>query len=181
MTFHRDGTVSGAAKSPVTGPFDTPQYGTWQREPGSQNYSFRALSYRYDDNGAFAGLTHEQLDFVETFLRCEGKITRMEEEMALSYPTIRNRLQEVIRALGYEPGREESSDISEEKRRSVLEELDSGKIPPKTPCASCMERRKYAAPDPASKPHSKNIHESVPGDLARGRLGPCRDHGQGSQ
>ncbi len=80
------------------------------------------------DNGAFAGLTHEQLDFVETFLRCEGKITRMEEEMALSYPTIRNRLQEVIRALGYEPGREESSDISEEKRRSVLEELDSGKI-----------------------------------------------------
>ena len=80
------------------------------------------------DNGAFAGLTHEQLDFVETFLRCEGKITRMEEEMALSYPTIRNRLQEVIRALGYEPGREESSDVSEEKRRSVLEGLDSGKI-----------------------------------------------------
>ena len=55
MAFHRDGLVSGAAKSPVTGPFDTPQYGTWQREPGSQNYSFRALSYRYDGNGAFAG------------------------------------------------------------------------------------------------------------------------------
>ena len=55
MAFHRDGIVTGAAKSPVTGPFDTPQYGTWQREPGSQNYSFRALSYRYDDNGAFAG------------------------------------------------------------------------------------------------------------------------------
>ena len=55
MTFHRDGLVSGAAKSPVTGPFDTPQHGSWQREPGSENYSFRALSYRYDDNGAFAG------------------------------------------------------------------------------------------------------------------------------
>ena len=55
MSFHRDGLVSGAAKSPVTGPFDTPQYGTWHREPGSQNYSFRALSYRYDDDGAFAG------------------------------------------------------------------------------------------------------------------------------
>ena len=55
MAFHRDGIVTGAAKSPVTGPFDTPQYGTWQREPGSQNYSFRALSYRYDNNGAFAG------------------------------------------------------------------------------------------------------------------------------
>ena len=55
MTFHRDGTVSGAAKSPVTGPFDTPEHGLWQREPGSQNYSFRELQYRYDANGAFAG------------------------------------------------------------------------------------------------------------------------------
>ena len=55
MAFHRDGIVSGAAKSPVTGPFDTPQYGSWQREPGSKNYSFRALSYRYDNNGTFAG------------------------------------------------------------------------------------------------------------------------------
>jgi hypothetical protein len=55
MSFHRDGLVNGAAKSPVTGPFDTPQYGTWEREPGSHNYSFRALSYRYDNNGAFAG------------------------------------------------------------------------------------------------------------------------------
>ena len=55
MTFHRDGIVSGAAKSPVTGPFDTPQYGSWQREPGSKNYSFRALSYRYDGNGTFVG------------------------------------------------------------------------------------------------------------------------------
>jgi hypothetical protein len=79
-------------------------------------------------NGAFAGLAPEQLDFIETFVRCEGKITRMEEEMALSYPTIRNRLQEVIRALGYEPGKDESPDVSDEKRRSVLEELDSGKI-----------------------------------------------------
>ena len=55
MSFHRDGIVSGAAKSPVTGPFDTPEHGLWKREQGSQNYSFRALSYRYDGNGAFAG------------------------------------------------------------------------------------------------------------------------------
>ena len=55
MTFHRDGTVTGAAKSPVTGPFDTPEYGSWQREPGSQNYSFREVSYRYDSNGTFLG------------------------------------------------------------------------------------------------------------------------------
>ena len=55
MTFHRDGTVSGAAKSPVTGPFDTPEHGLWKREPGRHNYSFRELQYRYDGNGVFAG------------------------------------------------------------------------------------------------------------------------------
>src|SRR5262249_28391408 len=55
MTFHRDGTVTGATKSPVTGPFDTPEYGSWQREPGSQNYSFREVNYRYDGNGTFIG------------------------------------------------------------------------------------------------------------------------------
>ena len=55
MTFHRDGIVTGAAKSPVTGPFDTPEYGSWQRESGRQNYSFRELQYRYDSSGAFLG------------------------------------------------------------------------------------------------------------------------------
>jgi hypothetical protein len=55
MTFHRDGIVNGAGKSPVTGPFDTPEYGSWKREPGRQNYSFRELQYRYDGTGAFAG------------------------------------------------------------------------------------------------------------------------------
>jgi hypothetical protein len=79
-------------------------------------------------NGVFAGLLPMQLDFIETFIRCEGKITRMEEEMGLSYPTIRNRLQEVIRALGYEPGKDETSDLSDEKRRTVLEGLDAGTI-----------------------------------------------------
>jgi hypothetical protein len=55
MTFHRDGTMTGAAKSPVTGPFDTAEYGSWQREPGSQNYSFRDVELRYDGNGSFLG------------------------------------------------------------------------------------------------------------------------------
>jgi hypothetical protein len=55
MTFHRDGTLTAAAKSPVTGPFDTPEHGLWQREPGSQSYSFRDVAYRYDGNGTFLG------------------------------------------------------------------------------------------------------------------------------
>lgn len=78
--------------------------------------------------GPFAHLNTEQMQFVETFIRCEGKITRMEDEMGLSYPTIRNRLHEIIRALGYEPGKDDSPDVPDERRRQILEDLDAGKI-----------------------------------------------------
>jgi len=77
--------------------------------------------------GTFSRLNEEQLHFVEAFVRNEGKITRMEEEFKLSYPTIRSRLHDVIRALGYEPGRE-SSVLTEKERRQILEDLDSGKL-----------------------------------------------------
>jgi hypothetical protein len=79
-------------------------------------------------SGQFGNLTPEQLTFVFTFVRCEGKINRMEQELGLSYPTIRNRLHEVIRALGYEPGRDEPVEITQEKRNSILEDLSAGKI-----------------------------------------------------
>ena len=78
--------------------------------------------------GAFSDLTQEQLDFVELFVRNEGKIKRMEEELGLSYPTIRNRLHDVIRAMGYEPGVIEDEGLSEEERQRILEELDQGVI-----------------------------------------------------
>lgn len=80
--------------------------------------------------GPFAQLTLEQLKFIETFVRYEGKITHMEDELGLSYPTIRNRLHEVIRALGYEPGGEPAGGLAEEDRRRILEDLDQGRITP---------------------------------------------------
>jgi len=80
-------------------------------------------------SGHFENITPEQLSFIETFVRCEGKITRMEDELGLSYPTIRNRLHEVIRALGYEPGGEEPEGVmSDEDRRQILESLERGEI-----------------------------------------------------
>ncbi len=78
--------------------------------------------------GPFSHLTAEHLDFIVTFVRCEGKINRMEQEVGLSYPTIRNRLHEVIRALGFEPGKDEVVEISPERRGAVLADLETGKI-----------------------------------------------------
>lgn len=78
--------------------------------------------------GPFSRLNEEQIHFVEAFVRNEGKITRMEQEFSLSYPTIRSRLHDVIRALGYEPGKEGQAGLTDEERRKILEDLDSGKI-----------------------------------------------------
>ena len=82
--------------------------------------------------GVLELLSKEQLLFVETFVRCEGKLNRMEKEMGLSYPTLRGRLTELIRAMGYEVGQEESagatSGISDQDRRQVLEDLAAGRI-----------------------------------------------------
>ena len=78
--------------------------------------------------GPFANLTPEQVQFVEIFIRNEGKLIHMESELNLSYPTIRNRLHEIIRALGYEPGGEDTSGLSDEERQHILEDLDKGLI-----------------------------------------------------
>lgn len=76
--------------------------------------------------GRLGRLTSEQVAFVETFVRCEGKLNRMEREVGFSYPTLRARLNEVIRRMGYPVGSE--SAITEEERRRVLDDLASGKI-----------------------------------------------------
>lgn len=77
--------------------------------------------------GRLYQLTPGQLSFVELFVRCEGKINRVEQELGLSYPAVRSRLTEVIEALGYEVG-EPEPEMSEETRRAVLAELSTGKI-----------------------------------------------------
>lgn len=83
---------------------------------------------RFSVHIPFAQLSAEQLQFVELFLRSEGKLSRMESELGLSYPTVRNRLHDIIRALGYEPGKEEAAPTNEETRKRILAELDAGQI-----------------------------------------------------
>lgn len=83
--------------------------------------------------GKFANLSSEQMQFIEVFIRNEGKLSRMESEMELSYPTLRSRLQDIICALGYEPGKDDTPEkpakgISEAERKRILEELNQGRI-----------------------------------------------------
>src|SRR5512146_2036264 len=85
----------------------------------------------------FSRLSAEQLQFVLTFVRCEGRFNRMEDEMGLSYPTLRNRLNEIIRAMGYEPSREEAmrpemqpapAGPGPAERQTILDMLSRGEI-----------------------------------------------------
>jgi hypothetical protein len=78
----------------------------------------------------FQQLTSEQMSFMVTFVRSEGKINRVEEELGISYPTVRSRLHDLIRALGYEVGEEEepTGSLPEEERRSILDALSKGTL-----------------------------------------------------
>jgi hypothetical protein len=77
----------------------------------------------------FAQLTPEQVQFVLTFVRCEGRFNRLEDELGMSYPTLRNRLNDIIRALGFEPGKEEVPiRLTPDERRRILEDLEEGRI-----------------------------------------------------
>jgi hypothetical protein len=76
--------------------------------------------------GRFHQLNPDQLHFVEMFIRCEGKLNKVQEELKLSYPTVRSRLLDVIRALGYEV--QEELTVSPEQRKVILDDLAQGKI-----------------------------------------------------
>ena len=77
--------------------------------------------------GRLYQLAPEQLSFIETFIRCEGKLNRVQQELAISYPTARARLTEVIRALGYEVT-ESTPKLSAKERSAILEQLAAGEI-----------------------------------------------------
>ena len=80
--------------------------------------------------GRLSQLGQDQLDFVETFIRCEGKLNRVQDELGISYPTVRGRLEDVIHALGYEVERSEKDAlvISDDERRAILADLSAGRI-----------------------------------------------------
>ncbi len=78
--------------------------------------------------GRFGALSPERLEFLGTFIRARGNFKDVERELGISYPTVRSRLDALIRALGFttdgEPDREA------ERRKEILRELAEGRIGP---------------------------------------------------
>ena len=75
--------------------------------------------------GRFGRLSREQMLLLESFLRSRGNLREMERELGISYPTVRNRVDALVRALGLGDGdaaaREPTADPG--RRRQVLERL----------------------------------------------------------
>ncbi len=76
-----------------------------------------------------------QRHFVEVFILCEGKLNCVQEELGISYPTVRSRLDEIISALGRrvespapatapppQPA-EAPESVSEPERQEILDRL----------------------------------------------------------
>ena len=53
--------------------------------------------------GRYARLTREQVQVLESFLRSRGNLRDMERELGISYPTVRARVDALVRALGFGP------------------------------------------------------------------------------
>ncbi|GIO26629.1 DUF2089 domain-containing protein [Ornithinibacillus bavariensis] len=73
----------------------------------------------------FALLTQEQLEFIEIFLVSRGNIKEVEKELGISYPTVRGKLNEVIKALGHDSEQKKAMDESK-----IVSMLEKGEITP---------------------------------------------------
>jgi hypothetical protein len=90
--------------------------------------------------GRFGRLDREQMSLLESFLRARGNLKEMERELGISYPTVRGRVDALVRALDLADGSgaledvddPETSDASQEatttadaatQRRGILERL----------------------------------------------------------
>ncbi|CAN5749543.1 hypothetical protein BH24CHL6_BH24CHL6_10970 [soil metagenome] len=54
--------------------------------------------------GRFARLNREQAALLESFLRARGNLRELERELGISYPTVRNRVEALVRTLGLSDG-----------------------------------------------------------------------------
>ena len=78
--------------------------------------------------GRFGRLSREQMYLLESFLRARGNLRDMERELGISYPTVRNRVEALVRALGLADGPDSAAPTTSDsdaasQRRQVLERL----------------------------------------------------------
>jgi hypothetical protein len=74
-------------------------------------------------------LSRDDLSFVSAFVRSSGSLKAMATQLGVSYPTVRNRLDEIIERLAaVEKG-------IDRRRHEILDRLEAGELDAKTAAA----------------------------------------------
>ena len=73
--------------------------------------------------GELASLNASQQEFVKVFVCCQGSIKEVEKALGISYPTVKNRLGDVVRVLC-----PERKKVSDTLSAEVLAEIEKGNI-----------------------------------------------------
>lgn len=82
----------------------------------------------------FCRLPEDDLEFIKVFIKCRGNIKDVEKELGISYPTVRGKLDGVIKGLGFEVSTKETLKENEDKtavKNEILDQLSKGEITPK--------------------------------------------------
>ena len=103
--------------------------------------------------GRFGRLSREQLALLESFLRARGNLRDMERELGISYPTVRNRVEALVRALGL---------------------AESGAM------LGCRQRRRRLPWHSRRRPRSRPPSGSARSAASAGAIGRPRDRCRGS-
>lgn len=84
---------------------------------------------------SFSRLDKEDKEFIELFLQKRGSIKDVGEEIGISYPTVRNRIDKIVAKLGGKVDKKshrldilnmlDNGEISTEKAKELLEEINN--------------------------------------------------------
>jgi hypothetical protein len=117
--------------------------------------------------GRLQALTPDQIQFIEVFIKCKGKIKDVETELGISYPTVVGRLNDVVRSMGYEVSDSEGSEIDQ------FEYYQAQVLNPRTTRAPGMPAPP-APPAPPAAPGKSKItaerRQQVLDDLEAGKI-----------
>lgn len=94
--------------------------------------------------GRFGRLGREQMTLLESFLRARGNLREVERELGLSYPTVRARVDALVRALGLgdAPAPVGPVDDPAAARQEILERLARHEIDADGAAAAIRDLRK---------------------------------------
>ncbi len=120
--------------------------------------------------GRLQSLSADQLQFVETFIKCRGKIKDVEGELGISYPTVVGRLNEVVRAMGFEVGEGDLSEVDQFEFYQAQVMNPQAGLPRMPAAPPPLPPMMPIAPVPPAPRLSADRRQQILDDLAAGKL-----------